>query len=329
MVLSLILMAGPAWGGDVPPLPGPTDLQGLREVGRIDAKSGQVIEGVSVSNPAGPCITVASGARDVIIRRSRIGPCGPSPTLNDYGVLILPGASNVTIQGNVIHDVGSGVKAYKAVNPLVVERNYFYNVRGPLYNGQAVQFNDVNGGNASSRINCNVSDANYSNGRKFYEDHISLFKSGGTPDAPIEVAFNRIRGGVSKTGGGITVGDKGGSWIHVHDNVVVMVANTGIGVAGGSHIRVENNRVDNRGRDASSLTYNAYYVRGLNRCNSIVLKGNRGIARLWNWRENRGELVRGYRNGPERCDDVDDSDNQFGDDSLSPQMFDEPLAACR
>lgn len=320
---------GAAAAPGTPALPGPNDLQGLRQVGRIDAKSGQVIENVWVSNPSGPCIVVAAGVNDVTIRRSHIGPCGPSPSLNDYGVLILEGASGITIQGNVIHDVGSGVKAYQANNPLVVERNFFYNIRGPLYNGQAVQFNGVGGGTGGSRISCNVSDANYGEGRKFYEDHISLFKSSGTPSAPIEVSFNRIRGGVSKSGGGITVGDKGGSWIYVHDNVVVTVANTGIGVAGGSNIRVENNRVDNRGRNAASLTYNAYYVRGLSDCSNITLKGNRGIARLWNWKENRGDLVRGYRNGPEQCVGVDDQDNSFGDDTLSPDMFNEALAPCR
>ena len=311
------------------PLPGPTDLQGQRQVGRIDAKSGQMIENVDVSNPNGPCIIVPAGVTDVTIRHSRIGPCGPTANLNDYGVLILDGASNITIQGNVIHDVGSGVKAFKATNPLVVERNFFYNIRGPLYNGQAVQFNSVDGGSASSRISCNVSDANYGDGHKFYEDHISLFKSSGTPSAPIEVAFNRIRGGVSKSGGGITVGDKGGGWIYVHDNVVVTVPNSGIGVAGGSNIRVENNRVDNRGRNAASLTHNAYYVRALSSCSNITIKGNRGIARLWNWKETRGDVVRGYRHGPEQCSGVDDQDNSFGDDSLSPDMFSEALPACR
>jgi len=314
---------------NVASLPGPLDLQGLRQVGRIDARSGQVIEDVAISNPEGPCITVPPGVRNVTIRRSRIGPCGPSSGLNDYGVLILEGASDVTVQGNVIHDVGSGVKAYKAINPLIVDRNFFYNIRGPLYNGQAVQFNTVAGGSASSRISCNVSDANFGEGRKFYEDHISMYNSSGTPSAPIDISFNRIRGGVSKSGGGITVGDKGGSWIHVHDNIVVTVANSGIGVAGGSNILVENNRVDNRGRNAASLTHNAYFVRALSTCSNITLRGNRGIARLWNWKETRGDLVPGYRNGPEQCATVDDRDNFFGDESLSPDMFNETPTPCR
>jgi hypothetical protein len=174
-----------------------------------------------------------------------------------------------------------------------------------------------------------VSDANYGNGNKFYEDHISIYKSDGSPQYPIDVSYNRVRGGTSKSGGGITVGDKGGSWINVHDNVVVKVANSGIGVAGGNNIRIENNRVDNRGEDRSSQTHNAYYVRGMSQCSNIVLKGNRGIARLWNWGETNGDLTKGYKRGADTCPNTDDSDNQFGDDTLSPEMFDEIPAACR
>lgn len=310
-------------------MPGPDDLQGLPRSGRIDAKSGQVIENLEISNPDGPCVVIAANVRNVTVRNNRIGPCGPARGMTDYGVFILENASDVTVAGNVIHDVGSGVKAYKAEHPVVVDKNFFYNIRGPLHNGQAVQFALLHGDRAASRVSCNVSDANYGNGNKFYEDHISIYKSDGSPQYPIDVSYNRVRGGTSKSGGGITVGDKGGSWINVHDNVVVTVANSGIGVAGGNNIRIENNRVDNRGKDRASQTHNAYFVRGISQCNNIVLKGNRGIARLWNWGETRGDLVKGYKRGADVCPNTDDSDNEFGDESLSPEMFDTVPTACR
>lgn len=310
-------------------MPGPEDLQGLPRSGRIDAKSGQIIENLEISNPAGPCVVIAANIKNVVVRNNRIGPCGPARNMTDYGVFILENASNITITGNVIHDVGSGVKAYKARHPVVVDRNFFYNIRGPLHNGQAVQFALLYGDDAASRISCNVSDANYGTGIKFYEDHISIYNSNGSRRYPIEVAYNRVRGGTSKSGGGITVGDKGGSWINVHDNVVVRVANSGIGVAGGSDIRIENNRVENRGKDRSSLTHNAYFVRSISQCNNIVLKGNRGIARLWNWGETRGDLVKGYRRGDDICPNTDDADNKFGDETLSPEIFDATPDPCQ
>lgn len=310
-------------------MPGPDDRQGLPRSGRIDAKSGQVIENLDISNPDGPCVVIAANIHNVTVRNNRIGPCGPAKDMTDYGVFILENASDITVAGNVIHDVGSGVKAYKAEHPVVVEKNFFYNIRGPLHNGQAVQFALLHGDRGASRVSCNVSDANYGNGNKFYEDHISIYKSDGSPQYPIDISYNRVRGGTSKSGGGITVGDKGGSWINVHDNVVVTVANSGIGVAGGNNIRIENNRVDNRGKDRSSQTHNAYFVRGMSQCNNIVLKGNRGIARLWNWGETNGDLVKGYKRGADVCPNTDDSDNQFGDETLSPEMFSAVPAPCR
>jgi hypothetical protein len=73
-----------------------------------------------------------------------------------------------------------------------------------------------------------------------------MYSSYGTT-APIEIAYNRIRGGHSVNGSGIMTGDSSaagaGGGIYVHDNTVVDVANTGIGVAGGENIRIENNRV--------------------------------------------------------------------------------------
>ena len=308
--------------------PAATDLRDLPRVGRIDARSGQVIERVHVTNPSGPCIVIGRGVRQVTVRHARIGPCGPAP-LDDYGVFILDGATEITITDNVIHAVGTGVKAHKARGPILVERNLFYEVRGPLWNGQAVQFNGVQAGSASSRIRCNVSDAWLGRPPIGYEDHISLYDSHGSAAAPIVVAYNRIRGGSSRSGGGITVGDQGGSWIEVTGNRVVQAVNSGIGVAGGHQIRVTDNLVDNRGPGPAARTHMAYFVRAFSACSDIRLQGNRGVARLWLWGETDGRLHPGYRHGPELCSRVDDRDNQFGDERLDPDSLWQKPEACR
>jgi hypothetical protein len=308
--------------------PAPGAFANAKPSGRIDAQTGQVIDGLQISNPNGPCVVIPAGVHGVKITNSEIGPCGPSG-MNDYGVWILQGASDITVRNNVIHDAGTGVKAFQALNPLIIERNFIFNIRGPMWNGQAVQFNGVSGSGAASRVNCNISDATYGSGKRSYEDHISMYKSFGSPGQPIEIAFNRIRGGTSKSGGGITVGDLGGGWITVHDNTVVTVANSGIGVAGGNDIVVENNRVDNRGQGPESLTHMAYFVRAISACSNISVRGNRGIARLWNWAETQGDEVPGYRHGPQRCANVVEEGNSFGDRKLSPSIFDEVPSACR
>jgi hypothetical protein len=308
--------------------PAPTAYDGLPVSGPISAHSGQVIEGLHVISQKGPCIIVGPDTRDVTIRNSEIGPCGTN-AVNDYGVWILPGSSEIRVIGNVIHDVATGVKAAKAKHPIMIEKNFFYHVRGPFWSGQAIQFNGVAGGDRTSRITCNVSDANYGSGPKAYEDHISVFQSHGTERHPIEITANRIRGGTSQTGGGITVGDKGGSWIAVKRNAVVKVSNSGIGVAGGSHILVEENTVDNRGANRQSQTHMAYFVRALSPCMDIVVRGNKGVARLWIWGETDGRLVQGYRHGPEYCRQVVESDNIFGDQTIPDDLFDITPADCR
>lgn len=323
------LLALPYWGAGVA-VAQPAVETGLPEkqlYERLEPMSGTVIENVWIRTARGPCIVVRAGVHDVVIRNARIGPCGQDH-VNDYGVLILEGAHNITVSGNVIHGVSTGVKAYQASHPLTIERNRFFGIRGPGWSGQAVQFNGVAGGQGASSIRCNVSDASVPGWPSAYEDHISLYNSHGTPDNPILVEFNRMRGGSSRTGGGITIGDKGGSWQVVRGNTVVRVANSGIGVAGGYHITVLDNKVDNRGESAQTLTHLAYFVRALSPCGSIRLSGNRGIARLWNWGEPHGDTVPGYRHGPQRCADMDDADNQFGDSTLSPALFDEVPPAC-
>ncbi len=308
----------------------PTDsLATTRKVvGQLLPHNGEVIDRVSVTNPKGACIVVRPGVANVVISNSRIGPCGDS-NVDDYGVLILDGAKNISIVGNVIFNVSTGVKAHKAHHPVIVDRNFFYGIRGPMWSGQAVQFNGVYGEGASSRVKCNVSDAFYGTTGKSYEDHISMYDVHGTATYPVEIAGNRIRGGTSRSGGGITVGDKGGEWLLVRDNTVITVANSGIGVAGGSNIRVEYNRVDNRGATPSSLTHMAYYVRALSMCSNVTLLGNRGIARLWIWGETDGRTAPGYRHGPERCVSVDDKRNRFGDTSLSIDLFEQVPETCK
>jgi hypothetical protein len=305
-----------------------TDLTSkLRILTQISPKSNSIIDGVWISNPNGACIVINAGVKNVIIRNSVIGPCGVSG-MTDYGVFILDGAENIVVSNNEIFNVATGVKAHNALHPVIVERNFFHGIRGPLWSGQAVQFNSVHGYGASSLIKCNVSDAWYGNGQKSYEDHISIFKSQGTEAFPIQIVGNRIRGGTSKSGGGITVGDKGGAWIVVKDNTVVTVANSGIGVAGGTNISILKNRVDNRGSDSSSLTHIAYFTRALSQCSDITLEGNRGISRLWNWGEVDGRTVFGYRGGPEACSNVTLTDNNFSDYIMPKNLFDIIPSSC-
>jgi hypothetical protein len=257
---------------------------------------GEVINGWQFTSSSGPCIDVGANKKNIVITNSIIGPCGTN--LNEeYGVIVREGSYNITIQNNEIKSVSTGV--YGARDGIVIDRNLIYGIRGPSFattpkgwDGQAVAFHSVGGVppvpseeavTHRSRITCNVSDALIPAPNKNYEDHISVFKSKGSPRAPIEIAYNRLRGGTSKSGGGITVGDQGGEWIWVHDNYIQKVANGGIGVVGGHNILVESNDVDNRGESAETLTSYAFFVRPFVACSNVTLRNNRGNAVLWAW----------------------------------------------
>ena len=86
---------------------------------------------------------------------------------------------------------------------IVFTNNYLYDIQGPLPRGQIAQFAYATG--AGNKVMCNISDNANSN----MEDHISFFTSGGVAGSPAEVAYNRLSGGHSQNGSGITVGDWG------------------------------------------------------------------------------------------------------------------------
>ena len=319
----------------------------LPVVGRIDAVSGQVITGVHVINPSGPCIVIPAGVQHVTIRDSDIGPCGQdTKAVRDDGVFILANASDIKIERNLIHDVASGVGAFGAKHPIVVDRNTVYNIRGPHWAGQMVQFNGVRGGSGRSRITCNVYDGLIDTpvaGPNFVNDHISMYESSGTDADPIEIAYNRIRGaarGNHQSGSGMQLGDSraggggnpdadAGGWIWAHDNTIVRSNGVGIGVAGGVHILVERNRVDNRGESLASLTGWPFAAVAHARGAEVTFRNNRGTARLWAFNHD-GRAGDGlFQEKTRRLQAVTEEANAYGAAAaLTPAIFEQAYAEC-
>ena len=314
--------ATPSAGGSAPT---PASIAGLPVVGAIVARSGQVIENVHVTTANGSCITVPAGVSDVTIRNSEIGPCGVNGDLNTYGVWLKAGATRVTIQRNVIHDVSTGVFGEGAMHPIIMDRNYVTNIRGPFYRGQMVQFDGVSGGTSGTRITCNVSDVQGA-AYNIVEDHINMHNSPGLAFDRTEIAYNRIRGGKSQTGSGMTIGDgpNGGGNVWAHDNTIVNIGNAGMGIAGGRNITFENNRIFNDGK--TSLSGAAFSVRNYSQqaCESNVLKGNRAASIDVAWGAGRQNPL--FDAGS--CGTTLQG-NVLPDLSLNAAMFDEVPGPCR
>lgn len=313
-------------------LPTPLTIAGKRVVGQIVATAGQVIENVHVTTTSGSCIVI-NGVSNVTIRNSEIGPCGQPGDPNTQGIEITRG-SNITIQRNVIHDVSSGVYASTSNHPIVMDRNYVYNVRGPLPRGQMIQMNNVSGGSAGSKVTCNVSDAQpgvrygVEHGRTTdgVEDHINMFQSPGLSSSRTEIAYNRLRGGhkTSTSGSGFVLGDVGGGHINAHHNTIVNVANVGAGIAGGANISIDDNRIY-QNRDAGIFVNLGLMVWGQA---GASCNGGHSVRNNRVWSLNTSGVQNPYWNAG-NCGSVAESGNTFADKSLTPAIFDEVPAACQ
>jgi hypothetical protein len=199
----------------------------------LNGASGQTISGKSISGGSVPCISLTN-CHDMHITQNKL------QSSTTVGIL-LTNCYNITIDYNFITDVSTGVYAASCSGGgIVINYNQFRNMKGPYPRGQFVQFNNISGAGLSISYNkCeNILGASYP------EDAISLYMSNGIASSPIKVVGNWIRGGgPSKTGGGICVGDNGGSYQYIADNILVNPGQYGIGITGGDHHSVINNQI--------------------------------------------------------------------------------------
>jgi hypothetical protein len=187
-----------------------------------------------------------------------------------------------------------------------VLHNRFYEAQGPLPRGQFVQFNKVFG--SGNRIAFNHGENTL--GISQAEDAINIFESSGVPSSPILIEGNVIvGGGPSLSGGGILLGDYGGHDIEARRNTLIDPGQYGIGVAGGTDITVEHNKViakqqsftnvgiyvwAQKGQDCAHISIRNNYVRWVN---------NHGKSNPW-WDANDCGKIDGLQ------------DNDFGKETI-------------
>jgi hypothetical protein len=192
----------------------------------VSRETGTVIEGLTISNPDGNCITVSRSA-DIVIRGSTIGPCAGR-------AVGIRQSEGVSIEDSQIMDSAAGVYALDSRSIAVTGNTITDAGRNP------VQFDKVTGEGNS------VVDNEIHNrpGSPDTEDSINIYQSSGTSDSPLVVEGNLVfNGGSSVSGSGILVGDSGGSHQVVRDNTLINPGQVGIGVAGGQSIRIVDNMV--------------------------------------------------------------------------------------
>ena len=189
------------------------------------------ISGEAISGGNVPSITLTN-CYNIHITKNKIY------NSSDVGIHLY-NCKNITVDFNYFTNVSSGVYAEQTTGGgIVVNNNQFLNMVGPFPRGQFVQFNNVSG--AGNSVSSNVGENIF--GQSYPEDAINMYQSSGTAASPIRINGNWIRGGgPSSSGGGIMLGDNGGSYLVASNNVLVNPGEYGMAIAGGDHNSLLNN----------------------------------------------------------------------------------------
>jgi parallel beta-helix repeat protein len=157
----------------------------------------------------------------------------------DVGIL-LDNCTNVTIEKNNIFNVAAGIVATNCPGNINIFTNQMGNMQGQSHGGAFVQFINVTG------TNNNISYNKLQNvfGQSNTEHAIDIASSNGASSSPITIDQNWIRGGgPNNSGGGIMLGDGGGSNQIAKNNILADPGQFGLAIAGGSSISLINNTV--------------------------------------------------------------------------------------
>ena len=170
---------------------------------------------------------------NITIKNCKIG---PNATLSGIN---LQQCTNISIDSCYLYNVSTGIFATGG-KTISVTNCQAKNMLGPFPQGQFVQFKNVSGG--GNRVSFNK----FENilGASDTEDAISMYACNGLSTDPIVIESNWIRGGgPSLSGGGIMLGDGGGSNMIAKNNILVDPGQYGMAVSGGTYMCIINNTI--------------------------------------------------------------------------------------
>jgi hypothetical protein len=245
----------------------------------ITNASNMTIKGDSIKGGAVACISLRN-CHDIRITHCYLG------NSTDVGIQ-LEGCANITIDSCYITNVATGVAVLDSY-AISITRCEGKNMKGPVPRGSFVQFDKVSG--PRCRINYNK----FENiaGESDPEDAISIYKSHGSPKDPIQIYGNKIRGGgPSESGGGIMLGDYGGSFIIARDNILVNPGQYGIAISGGDHISIINNKIYAKQQPFTNVGLYVW-AQGNAACSMNVVSGNQV-----NWKKKDGSDNHSWNSG--------------------------------
>ncbi|MFO7848163.1 MAG: hypothetical protein R6V27_16475 [Balneolaceae bacterium] len=247
--------------------------------------TGNVVRGIEIINYTDFGIN-SKGIENLVVKEVAFRTIGVDKSGQSRGAVMLSEAEDIEITESQFFDVASSVRFVSSRGPLQVTENRALNSGRNFF-----QCDKCSGGGI--RINRNSMEHERGIGTEPLEDWINIYQSKGTPADPIQVNFNRARGhSNSKSGSFIMLGDSGGSHQLAKGNIGVNPGQVGIGIAGGSHIDVENNKMFSESWEGSNVAY--YSALYSEECGNHDFSGSGNVA---HWRNSSGELNRSWTDG--------------------------------
>jgi hypothetical protein len=189
-------------------------------------KHDMVINGIAALN------MVLTNCYNITIKHCQFGP-------SRVAGITMYSCTNINIDSCYLFELATGVFAADS-KTISVTNCQAKNMKGPFPQGQFVQFKNVTGGGNKVSFN------KFENilGESSTEDAISMYNCNGLPTDPIVIESNWLRGGgPSLSGGGIMLGDGGGSNMVAKNNILVDPGQYGMAVSGGTYMNIVNNTI--------------------------------------------------------------------------------------
>lgn len=268
---------------DPPPIPGKVDYLNLPVSAALDlsGRSNVVVENKRFVN-TDIAIKMYSGANNITIRNCFFN--GSAKELVE-----LENANNITIENCLFAKGYSGVYSVGSRNIKIINCQ-FINMRIKYVNGSFSGKGQFVQMNSCSDIEISGCKGENFAGESDAEDMISFYRSSNGV-----IRNNMFRGcgtaETSNSGGGIIMGDNGGDNVLAENNTLLTPGNYGMAVAGGTNMRILNNKIYS---DRNPVSNNPLYVwnqSGVAMAN-ITVKGNRV-----NWTDKNGSKNNGWNAG--------------------------------
>lgn len=249
--------------------------------------SGNTVRGIHISKYTEFGI-YATGLENLVIKDMMFSEIAVDKNGQSHGAVMFFDAENIEISASEFSDVASSVRIVSSRGPIQVTDNSAVNSGRNFF-----QCDKCIGGGI--RINRNSMDHKKQTGTQPLEDWINIYQSNGLANDPIQVNNNRARGhSESKSGSFIMLGDSGGAHQVARGNIGVNPGQVGIGIAGGNHIRLENNTMYSESWEGSNVAYySALYSEECGN-HTFALSGN-----IAHWINSSGQLNRSWTD--EQC----------------------------